>query len=367
MYRNKRSVIMLGLALLLAGGSVYLARNWMQDQTQPIASMQNIQQIETTKVVVAVTKLQYGIKMQSPHLRVVDWPVSSVPEGSFSTIEQILGEDGDTSKNRIVLRTIEINEPVLKTKITGFGGRASLSTLIAPGMRATTIRVNDINGVAGLVLPGDRVDILLTRNMDVNAGRRSKNRLETSIFLQNMKVLAIDQDSNEERNRPGVVKAITIEVTPLQTQKLTLATKLGSLSLALRNVNAVDAEDTSPVKARDLGFSEANLAATPIVETVKEPSVKSVKTVKTDLHHTVHTVVSKPTKKRAYMVNIIRGVKATEYEVEQEKPTFSAPALSKPLNLIAPTLTISIPTKPSLDVVSLVPCSSEFTSNEDCM
>lgn len=365
MYRRNRAFVMLGLAVLLAGGSVYMARNWIQDQTQSPAPVQNVKQIETTKVIVAASKLHYGTKIQNMHLRVVDWPVEAVPEGSFSTVEDILGE-GDQPASRVVLRTIETNEPVLKTKVTGFGGRASLSTLIAPGMRATTIRVNDVNGVAGLVLPGDRVDILLTRSRDVNAGKRNRSNLQTDIFLQNMKVLAIDQDSNEERNKPGVVKAVTIEVTPVQAQKLTLAQKLGSLSLALRNVNSVDAEDTSPVKAHDLGFGEANLSPTPVIEaskpaeTVKAPIVtKPVKTVS-------HSVVVKKAK-RAYTVNIVRGVKATEYEVEQEKPTFSAPALSKPLNLIAPTLTILTPTKPSLGMVSLVPCSSEFTSNEDCM
>ena len=223
-----RAYVMLGLALLLAGASVFLARNWVQSQVQPVAAVADKQKLETTQVVVASTQLHYGNRVRREHLRVVDWPTSAVPEGSFKSVDAILGDEVDpkTGKKkpiepRTALRTIEINEPIMKSKITGFGGRASLSMMIAPGMRATTIRVNDITGVAGFVLPGDRVDILLTRNPD-GGGRRGGN-LQTDVFLQNMKVLAIAQDANEDRSKPGVVKAVTFEVTPVQAQKLVLA------------------------------------------------------------------------------------------------------------------------------------------------
>ncbi len=181
-----RAIMMLGVALLLAGASVFLARNWVQNQMNPVAAVADEQKEETTTVVVASSQLHYGNKLRREHLRVVDWPTTAVPEGSFKAVDDIIGKEnepkkkgdknqagqakqGKKPKERVVLRTIEVNEPILKSKITGFGGRASLSTLIAPGMRATTIRVNDISGVAGFVLPGDRVDILLTRTPE-NSG-----------------------------------------------------------------------------------------------------------------------------------------------------------------------------------------------------
>ncbi len=342
-----RAYVMLGLALLLAGASVFLARNWVQSQVQPVAAVEDKQKLETTTVVVASTQLHFGNTVRREHLRVVDWPTGAVPEGSFKTVDDILGKDEVDPKTgkkkvipaRTVLRSIEINEPILKSKITGFGGRASLSTLISPGMRATTIRVNDITGVAGFVLPGDRVDILLTR--DPNGGGRRGGNLQTDVFLQNMKVLAIAQDANEDRNKPAVVKAVTFEVTPTQAQKLTLAQKLGSLSLALRHVNTVNAIAPQSIKARDLRVGEANLAPDPkggTVVTIVEQPVTAETTTTRKSKKVVTKTVTKSTKKNMTTVKIVRGLKAKEYEVEPEKATFSAPAYSKPLNLLPSVL-----------------------------
>jgi len=317
---------------------------------QPVASVEDRQRLETTQVVVASTQLHFGNKVRREHLRVVDWPTAAVPEGSFKSVDSILGKDEVDPKtgskkareDRVVLRTIEINEPILKNKITGFGGRASLSTLIAPGMRATTIRVNDVTGVAGFVLPGDRVDILLTRDPSSDE-RRGKN-LQTDVFLQNMKVLAIAQDANEDRSKPAVVKAVTLEVTPTQAQKLTLAQKLGSLSLALRHINTVNAVAPQSIKARDLRVGEANLAPDPkggkgtsTTTTVEQPVVVKAATTQTSKKVTTKTV-AKSTKKNLSTVKIVRGLVAKEYEVQPEKATFSAPAYSKPLNLLPSAL-----------------------------
>ncbi len=347
---KSRAYVMLGLALLLAVASVFLARSWIQDRMQPVAAVQDKPQVETTQVVVAASQLHFGNKIRREHLRVVDWPVAAVPEGSFKSIDDILGKKETAKKGagketikeipaRVALRTIEVNEPILKSKITGFGGRASLSTLIAPGMRATTIRVNDVTGVAGFVLPGDRVDILLTRDPAGGGGRRQRGaNLQTDVFLQNMKVLAIAQDANEDRNKPAVVKAVTLEVTPIQGQKLTLAQKLGSLSLSLRHVNTVDAITPQSVKARDLRIGEANLAPDPKggrVEATGGATAVVLEPQVTERKKTVVTkTVTKKTKKNLASIKIVRGLKATEYDVTPEKPTFSAPAYSKPLNLL---------------------------------
>jgi pilus assembly protein CpaB len=315
-----RAIVMLGLALLLAGASVYLARSWLQNQVQPVVQVAKEPKVEMTKVVVAAGDLQFGNKLRREHLRVVDWPKAALPEGSFKSIDEVIS--GKQGEERVVLRPIAKNEPVLKSKVTGFGGRASLSTLISPGMRAATIRVNDVNGVAGFVLPGDRVDIMLTR--DPTGGKSGPNNLITDILLQNMKVLGIDQDANEARDKPAVVKAVTLEVTPLQAQKLTLAQKLGTLSLALRHVTTVDAEQPQTVTVRDLRVGEANQAPDPL----HAQAAKSTK------KPTVSRRVAKKTRREVSSVRIVRGLTAKEYEVLPEKPEFSAPAYSKPLNLL---------------------------------
>jgi hypothetical protein len=171
-----------------------------------------------------------------------------------------------------------------------------------------------------------------------------------------MKVLAIAQDANEDRSKPAVVKAVTFEVTPTQGQKLTLAMKLGSLSLSLRHINTTNAISPVSIKARDLRIGEANLAPNPkggkgaktvmtpatIVDIAPSPPVQQPTTVQTTTTQSSDKVVTKTvtkgTKKNMTTIKIVRGLKAKEYEVEPEKATFSAPAYSKPLNLLPSAL-----------------------------
>jgi pilus assembly protein CpaB len=150
---------------------------------------------------------------------------------------------------RIVLAAIEPNEPILRTKITGPGQRATLSAVIDPGMRAVTVRVNDVEGVGGFVLPGDHVDVLMTRQPEKGSGNND-------VVLQNVKVLAIDQLADDSIDKPSVVKAVTLEVDTVSAQKLQLAASLGSLSLVLRKAGEAEIEGTRRVTQNDLGTAE---------------------------------------------------------------------------------------------------------------
>lgn len=300
-----RAIWMLGVALLMAGAAVFLARNWLQSQIPDQQAVDETPQIEIQQVVVAAAQFQFGTEIRREHLRVVDWPADAVPQGAFAAIEEILSEE----EPRVALRTIEVNEPVLAGKISGFGGRASLSTLIAADMRATTVRVNDVNGVAGFVLPGDRVDILLTR------GNRGKEDLVTDILLQNVKVLGIDQDANEQTDKPVVARSVTVEVTPEQTQKLTLAQQVGTLSLALRNLTNTAAEVAKTIGMADLRVGEVIVPTQP-VSVVEKPAKAAVAVrKKVDVRNTVR---------------IVRGLSPTEYTVEAEKNALP-PAPVRPL------------------------------------
>ena len=252
----RRGIWSLGSALVCAGVAVILAHNWMRAQERPVPVVEESIRMETAGVVVATTHLRYGHEVRADDLRLVDWPKSALPEGAFRSLEDVVG-DGKSGA-RVVLRAIEKDEPVLRAKVTGFGARPSLSTVIANGMRAATIRVNDVVGVAGFVLPGDRVDVLLTRD---SAGGRRTTDLVTDILLQDVRVLAVDQDADEGRNHPGVAKAVTLEVAPEGAQKLSLARKLGTLSLALRHIDAPNVEAPRTVTARDLKAGRADPAA----------------------------------------------------------------------------------------------------------
>lgn len=234
-----KSVALLVVAVGLGGTSVVMLKGWLNSQlaAQPAAAAR-----ATVPVVVARTPLPFGSRLHSENLTLVTWPAESVPTGTFSKIEDLLGKNED----RVVLRYIEPAEPILATKISGPGGRATLSTVVTKDQRAVTIRVNDVLGVAGFVLPGDRVDVLLTRKDDQHTDPA------TDVLLQNIRVLGIDQDSSDRKDKPTVARAVTLEVSPDEAQKLTLGTQVGVLSLALRNQADGDLETVRTIGITDL-------------------------------------------------------------------------------------------------------------------
>lgn len=308
MVMRSRAFGILGLALVLAVASAYLAHRWLlaaagAGQTTVAAGAP---QVANTRIVVATVPLRQGGKLRREHVRLADWPIDSVPQGAFTAIDDIFDTDSDRAdrSERVVLRSLAKNEPVLRAKVSGFGGRAILSTLIAPGLRAATIRVNDVNGVAGFVLPGDRVDVLLTRDLDGGDRRRE---LATDVLLQNMRVLGIDQDASEDRQKPSIARAVTLELSQADAQKLTLAQRLGTLSLALRPGAGVDVVAPPTVTARDLplGAPPRPAAAAPAAPMpAPERVMKSV----ADKAPAVSTV------------RIVRGLEAANYEVAIERP-----------------------------------------------
>ena len=286
-----RPLIVLALALFLALSAVYLARNWIQGQ----ATRSDVAKTETpvVQLVVANASLKFGDRLAKENVRLIDWPAANVPEGTFKSVDELLGP-----QPRVVLQAIQPNELILVSKVTGPGQRASLSAVITSGMRAMTIRVNDVAGVAGFVLPGDRVDIMLTREI-------VQSQPITDVLLQNVKVLGIDQRSDEQNNKPDVVKAVTIEVTSEQGQKLTLAAQVGSLSLALRDVSNVELAPAKPVTLKDLGILEAigTVEPNPAEKKPEKPVVKIVPKAKGD---------GMPS------IGITRGTARQEYKVTRD-------------------------------------------------
>jgi pilus assembly protein CpaB len=241
------TIVMIVLAGVFGLLAVFVAQAWLSRQDEQLRLKSALNQPKPTAtrmVVVAASALRFGNPLTSGNLRETPWPEGALPEGSFSSIQDVLA-----AGKRIVLSPIEQNEPVLVSKLTGPGQRATLSAVLHEGMKAVTVRVSDIEGVAGFVLPGDRVDILLTRRVDKGG--------TTDVVLQNTRVLAIDQLADERTDKPAVVKAVTIEVDTLAAQKLTLASQVGTLSLALRKAGEATAGDQRRVSAEDLGRDTA--------------------------------------------------------------------------------------------------------------
>ena len=236
------TIVMIGFAVLFGLLAVFVAQSWLNNQAE--MRMKNMEAQNkphaTRTIVVAAKPLRFGTELTAALVREIPWSQDAVPTGAFISVSELLA-----GGRRVVLSAIEQNEPVLALKVTGAGQRATLSSLVADGMKAVTIRVNDVEGVGGFVLPGDRVDIVMTRQID-------KTQASTEIVLQNARVLAIDQSADERSDKPSIAKAVTLEVATASAQKLWLASSVGSLSLLLRKAGETTAESTRRVTLSDL-------------------------------------------------------------------------------------------------------------------
>lgn len=229
-----RAIIIASLATGVALVSAYTARSLMEQQAPPEKVFVEVKP-ETSTIVIADAPLRYGEKLDKAQLREIEWPAAEVPEGAFPSISELFKQN----KERYVLTALERNEPVLRQKITGPGQRATLSAIVGEGLRAITVRVNDVYGVAGFVLPGEMVDVLVTGEKE--------NEHFVDMLVQNVRVLAVDQVADDRTTDPVVAKAVTLEVTADQSQKVALGAAVGQLSLVLRHASGNNDDATRRV------------------------------------------------------------------------------------------------------------------------
>lgn len=269
------ALIVLIFGVALAGGAVFFASEKYQETEAALVKLAEEAKaeepvapaMETTKVAVAIKPLKYGQILNPKMIKFVEFPKDSAPKNSFATEEQLFG---DKSENRVVLRAIEVNEPILTSKITGFGERATISGQLTPGMRAFTIRIDTVSGVAGLLLPNDHVDIFLTR--------KGERGLSTNLIEQNVKIIAVDQFSDQDATRARVARTATVEVSPDQAARLALAQQVGKISLSLRQFNETEeSQQTSTIRIEDI---LPNLVkeepAAPVEEAAPAPAKKQI-------------------------------------------------------------------------------------------
>ena len=277
------TVVMIGFAVVFGLLAVFIAQIWLNNQAnQRVRTIESsAKPLATQTIVVAKQPLRFGTELSAAMLEEVAWPSKAMPAGAFAKISDVLSPG-----RRVVLTAIERNEPVLALKITGPGQRATLSALVKPGMKAVTIRVNDVEGVGGFVLPGDHVDVVLTRQID-------KGQASSEVVLQDTRVLAVDQSADERTNKAAVAKSVTLEVSIVQAQKVWLASSVGSLSLLLRK-----AGETADVKTRKVTLKDLESGD-----------------VANDKGATTTVVVMRPTAKQEYTV----PVEATDTAVAEAK------------------------------------------------
>ena len=237
---ERRNIIIIGVAVLLGLLAVFLANSWFSGVEQRQERIAREQELE--RIAVARIPLEFGAPLTRDNVRLVNWPRQSVPAGAYRDVDQLL------AGNNVTIRPIAEGEPILRERISE---RAVLSANLPADMRAVTVPVNAVTGVAGFITPGDVVDVLLTRQIPGD-GAGGDDKM-TNVLLENIQVLAIDRRSSEKSTEAKLAKTATLQVDQIGAQKIALATEVGTLSLALRNVQNQMVGASGTVTLSDLG------------------------------------------------------------------------------------------------------------------
>ena len=272
---RQSTIITLAASAAFGIFSIILAKSWINGAIQDeylrgsslTSNAQKPAHANTAPVVIVNADVNFGDVLSTNLLEIVDYPIDAIPSGAYENLNDIFV---DPSQATVVLRYMALNEPVLDYKISGPGGKGSMSVLISDGMRAVSLRVNEVAGVAGFIMPGDYVDVIFARD---EKSRRNGNNLKSDLLLQNIKVLGIDQDFNNMSSIPVVVNAVTLEVANVDAQKLHLAQDTGKLSLTLRGVG--DLEIETPKTIEQTSLINTVFEDTPLAKTRAKPALRT--------------------------------------------------------------------------------------------
>jgi len=241
-------IVSLGASTVLGLGALLVAKVWMPAHAAHAAAAPVI--TSGVPVVTAAQPIPYGAKLDAHYLKVIRMPAGAAPVGAFTSVSQILGGPNGPPT---ALAPMTVLEPILPADISGPGERLTLAALIADGHRAYTIAVTEVTGDGGHVLPGDRVDVVLTRELPQVAGPTGR-RFVSGIIIQNLKVLGMDQNANPSSTQPSVSHTATLEVGVVDALKLATASQAGTLSLALRKPGATEIVDVKALITAELGL-----------------------------------------------------------------------------------------------------------------
>lgn len=205
---------MVMLSLVFGAGAAWSAKNWVEQRTRA----SQVTDAGST-VVVAAMEVPYGTSIEGRHVKVITVPTGTSLGNHFGSVKEVEG--------LVATQKVLNGEVLLKERFTKSGAGSTLAALIKPDMRAVTVRVDDVVGVAGFLLPGNRVDVV--------AARKVRERATTETILMNIHVLAVDQTSTQDKSEPVVVRAVTLEMTPQEAEVLVRAREEGRIQLTLRN------------------------------------------------------------------------------------------------------------------------------------
>ena len=262
-------VLVLGVAL--AGFAAYMAKNYIQDYQAQLEHerSQRAPNIETVEVYVADRPLQYGQELLLKDVRKVAFPKKSLPEGVFTTEDELFPEGED--EPRTVLRAMEPKEPILAVKVTGPGQDAGITSQLERGMRAFAIKVDVSSGVSGFLRPGDRVDVYWTGKVTKPGSKGAKE--VTKLIETGVKLIAVDQVADGDTTGAIIARTVTVTARPQQVAALAQAQSTGRLSLSLVGADDDTVSEAIEVDQRKLlGIAEV---------VVEEKPVEQICTVRT--------------------------------------------------------------------------------------
>ena len=294
MNRNTRTLIVVLVAVVAASVASYGV--WLAIQRQPV----RVVEVPHTYVVAAAHTLTAGARVTAADLKLVAWPERAVVPGSFATVDAVV--------DRGVITQVLENEPLTETKLAPREGGAGLQTTIPEGMRAISVRVNEVIGVAGFVVPGTRVDVLVTL--------KDNNDTTTRTVVGNVQVLTAgtryDQDKSKD-GEPIQSSVVTLLLTPEDAGRVVLASAEGSIMLALRN--PLDIAPASSAATRT-----ASLFGAPVAVAPPPSSGAAPRTVRPrPLPQAVEAPPPPPAPPKPYTVEAIRGAKRSEETVKSEE------------------------------------------------
>jgi len=284
---NNRPILIIAVAAALSLATVSMASIWLKQKDDA----------DTIKVVVATRDLEVGTRLQPAMLETVSWPASAPIQSPLHAMEQVHG--------RVINMPILRGEPILVSKLAALGQQGGLSSVLNEGKRAVTVKVNEVVGVAGFALPGNYVDVM--------ANIPDKDNSVSKIVLERIQVLAVAQDVASTENKPRVVSAVTLEVTPQEAEIIDVARSVGSLSLILRS--QIDLASVETLGSRKVDLLQKSISQ------AQQSKVLSIPVKQTDpLRSSTLRVIkpaslsqqTKPTEK----MEVIRGMTKFQESVE---------------------------------------------------